>query len=132
MIGKILKGPAYNKQAYLELLGMQFAMYFDLLHMHAGLLVFFTAFVAFRDFGSTVLPVICVIAVEIVLLWSGLTGEESRGRLSLNSFLSAIIWPFAIVVLGRLLTNHQANLVVNKATNVAACAHSPHPSHRLR
>jgi|TARA_R110000868_G_scaffold141256_3_gene357610 L-lactate permease len=75
---------------------------FDPLHMHAGLLVFFTALVAFRGFGSTALPLICVIAVEVVLLWSGLTGEESQGRLALNSFLSAIIWPFAIVVLGRL------------------------------
>lgn len=27
MLGKIFKGPAYNKKAYLELLGMQFAMY---------------------------------------------------------------------------------------------------------
>lgn len=75
---------------------------FDPLHMHAGLLVFFTALVAFRGFGSTALPLVCVIAVEVVLLWSGLTGEESQGRLALNSFLSAIVWPFAIVVLGRL------------------------------
>jgi L-lactate permease len=75
---------------------------FDPLHMHAGLLVFFVALVAFRGFGSTALPLVCVIAVEVVLLWSGLTGEASQGRLALNSFLSAIVWPFAIVVLGRL------------------------------
>ena len=75
---------------------------FDPLHMHAGLLVFFTALVAFRGFGSTALPLVCVIAVEVVLLWSGLTGEESQGSQALNSFLSAIVWPFAIVVLGRL------------------------------
>jgi hypothetical protein len=29
---------------------------FDPLHMHAGLLVFFIALVAFRGFGSTALP----------------------------------------------------------------------------
>ena len=74
---------------------------FDPFHRHAGLLVFFAALVAFRGFGSTALPLVCVILVEVVLLWSGLTGEESQGRLALNSFLSAIVWPFAIVILGR-------------------------------
>jgi L-lactate permease len=75
---------------------------FDPLHMHAGLLVFFIALVAFRGFGSTALPLVCVIAIEVALLWSGLTGAEPEARLALNSFLSAILWPFAIVVLGRM------------------------------
>ncbi|WP_108461641.1 hypothetical protein [Devosia naphthalenivorans] len=75
---------------------------FDPLHMHAGLLVFFTALVVFRGFGSTALPLVCVVAVEVVLLWSGLRGAEPEGQLALNSFLSAIVWPFVIVVLGRL------------------------------
>lgn len=75
---------------------------FDPLHMHAGLLVFFTALVAFRGFGSTAIPLFCVIGVEVALLWSGLMGAEAEGRLALNSFLSAIIWPFVIVVLSRL------------------------------
>lgn len=75
---------------------------FDALHMHTGLLVFFAALVIFRGFRSTAVPLICVIAVEVVLLWSGLTGPIEEGRPALNSFLSAIIWPFVIVVLGRL------------------------------
>lgn len=75
---------------------------FDPFHMHAGLLVFFAALVVFRGFGSTTLPLLSVIVVEVALLWAGLAGEESVGRPALNSFLSAIIWPFVITVLGRL------------------------------
>lgn len=74
---------------------------FDPLHIHAGLLVFFTALVALRGFRSTALPLVCVIAVEVVFLWSGLTGDDAERRIAMNSFLSAIVWPFVIVVLGR-------------------------------
>jgi cell shape-determining protein MreD len=74
---------------------------FDPFHIHAGLLVFFTALVALRGFRSTALPLVCVIVVEVVLLWSGLTGNDAQRRIALNSFLSAIIWPFVIVALDR-------------------------------
>lgn len=75
---------------------------FDPLHMHTGLMVFFATLVVFRGFKLNALPLLCVILVEVVLLWSGLTGPEAAGRQALNSFLSAIIWPFVITILARL------------------------------
>ncbi len=74
----------------------------DPLHIHTGLLVFFTVCIVGRRFKSTALPLICVIVVEVALLWPGLTGSSDQRQMALASFLSAIVWPFAIVVLSRL------------------------------
>ncbi|QQR40075.1 hypothetical protein [Devosia rhizoryzae] len=75
---------------------------FDPFHMHAGLAVFFVTLAVMRKTGSTLIPLLSVIVVEVILLWPGLTGPESEGRIALNAFLSAIIWPFVISVLGQI------------------------------
>ncbi|QQR40089.1 hypothetical protein [Devosia rhizoryzae] len=75
---------------------------FDPFHMHAGLAVFFVTLAVLRKTGSTLIPLLAVIVMEVVLLWPGLTGPEAEGRVALNGFLSAIIWPFVITVLGQL------------------------------
>lgn len=85
--------------------------FFDPLHVATGLAIFLAAVVVLRGFGSTAVPLLCVLVFEVLVLWGPMLGGGGVAHDAILKLLGALFWPFVIVTLGRLgllglLTEH--------------------------
>jgi hypothetical protein len=78
----------------------------DALHVHLGLLVFLVAMVVFRRTAASLLPWLCVLAVELVnefldiFHWRGGVLDFSIAG-SLKDIVNTMLWPTLLVLLAR-------------------------------